>query len=216
MGIAIAILEELRKSGCLFLVTTHYPQVKAYAEETKRICNARMAFDRESLKPLYQLEVGEAGESCAFYIAKHLGMPGEMLRVASKAAYGTEQVGNMDLEKEGEFKKEFVSPIRKEKVRQNKQKEGEQFGIGDSVMVFPQKKLGIVCECVDQKGMLRVQMPDGKIQINHKRLKLHVEAEALYPEDYDFSIIFESVEDRKKRHNMGRKYSEGLEIVVEE
>lgn len=54
MGIAIAILEELRKSGCLFLVTTHYPEVKEYADKTQDILNARMTFDKETLKPTYQ------------------------------------------------------------------------------------------------------------------------------------------------------------------
>ena len=39
--------------------------------------------------------------------------------------------------------------------------------------------------------------------------KLHVRAEELYPEDYDFSIIFDSVEQRKMRHDMGRKFVEG-------
>ncbi|MDE6129539.1 MAG: DNA mismatch repair protein MutS, partial [Lachnospiraceae bacterium] len=75
MGIAIAILEELKKSGALFLVTTHYPEVKQYAEREEKMVNARMAFDKESLKPLYRLIIGEAGESCAFYIAGRLGMP---------------------------------------------------------------------------------------------------------------------------------------------
>ena len=75
MGIAIAILEELKKSGAIFLVTTHYPEVKTYAQETKGIINARMTFDKESLKPLYQLVPGEAGESCALYIARKMGMP---------------------------------------------------------------------------------------------------------------------------------------------
>lgn len=80
MGIAIAILEELRKSGCLFLVTTHYPEVKDYADKTEGIINARMTFDKETLKPTYQMVIGEAGESCAFYIADRLGMPNEMLK----------------------------------------------------------------------------------------------------------------------------------------
>ena len=56
--------------------------------------------------------------------------------------------------------------------------------------------------------MLRVQLPDKKIYINHKRVKLHVVASELYPEDYDFSIIFETVENRKKRHDMERKYTQ--------
>lgn len=89
MGIAIAILEELRKSECLFLVTTHYPEVKEYAGEHEEIENARMAFDRESLRPLYSLEIGLAGESCALYIAKKLGFPTGMLKTAARAAYGT-------------------------------------------------------------------------------------------------------------------------------
>ena len=45
MGIAISILEELRKSECLFLVTTHYPEIKEYAGKTQNIINARMTFD---------------------------------------------------------------------------------------------------------------------------------------------------------------------------
>ena len=46
MGIAIAILEELRKSGAIFLVTTHYPEVKEYAKKTEDLINARMTFDK--------------------------------------------------------------------------------------------------------------------------------------------------------------------------
>ncbi|MDE6939027.1 MAG: DNA mismatch repair protein MutS, partial [Lachnospiraceae bacterium] len=67
MGIAVAILEELKKSGAIFLVTTHYPEIKEYADKTEGVVNARMTFDRETLKPAYQMVIGEAGESCAFY-----------------------------------------------------------------------------------------------------------------------------------------------------
>ena len=97
MGIAIAILEELRKSGCLFLVTTHYPEVKDYADKTEDIVNARMTFDKETLKPTYQMVIGEAGESCAFYIADRLGMPSEMLKTA---AYGEAAVKDYQFRKE--------------------------------------------------------------------------------------------------------------------
>lgn len=90
MGIAIAILEELRKSGALFLVTTHYPEVKEYANNTEHIINARMTFDKETLSPTYQMVIGEAGESCAFYIANRLGMSDEMLKTAIIASYGEE------------------------------------------------------------------------------------------------------------------------------
>ncbi|MCI8300432.1 MAG: DNA mismatch repair protein MutS [Lachnospiraceae bacterium] len=208
MGIAIAILEELRKSKTAFLVTTHYPEVKEYAEQTEGIVNARMAFDKDTLKPTYQMVIGEAGESCAFYIADRLGMPNEMLRTAIKAAYGAQAVNTYSFQKkDSEIKKIHSQRISRIKKTKNTELPGGMFQLGDSVMVYPDKKIGIVCQTVNEKGVLRVQMPDKKIWINHKRVKLHVHAAELYPEDYDFSIIFETVEDRKIRHDMERKYT---------
>ena len=82
-------------------------------------------------------------------------------------------------------------------------------------MVLPDHKIGIVCKPVNEKGVLQVQLPNKKIWINHKRIKLHVAAQELYPEDYDFSIIFDTVENRKLRHQMGKHHMEGLQIDLE-
>ncbi len=92
-------------------------------------------------------------------------------------------------------------------------RQGAAFRRGDSVMIYPDKKIGIVCEPANEKGILRVQLPGKKIWINHKRVKLQVAAQELYPEDYDFSIIFDTVENRKLRHQMERKFVDG-EIVT--
>jgi len=213
MGIAIAILEELRKSGALFLVTTHYPDVKEYARKTDNMVNARMTFDKETLRPTYQMVIGEAGESCAFYIADRLGMPNDMLRTAIKASYGEEAVAAYHFLKEDSvINKGNVRIISKSKKKIKNTVLASKYKIGDSVMVYPDKKIGIVCMPINEKGVLRVQLPNKKIWINHKRVKLHVAASELYPEDYDFSIIFESVENRKKLHAMQRKYTD--EIVT--
>ena len=210
MGIAVAILEELKKSGALFLVTTHYPEVKVYAEQTEGIVNARMTFDKENLKPTYQMVIGEAGESCAFHIARRLGMPAGMLRRAEAAAYGAEVKGDCG---DG-LQKEFTPRIVKKKKPTVKKAKAREFRIGDSVMIYPDKKIGIVCQPENEKGVLQIQMPNKKIWINHKRVKLHVAAEELYPEDYDFSIIFDSVETRKLRHDMERKHVEGVALEL--
>lgn len=207
MGIAIAILEKLRESGANFLVTTHYPEVKEYATRSEGIINARMEFDRQTLKPTYRMVIGEAGESCAFYIADRLGMPADMLKIAVAVAYGEGAVSsysfdNKELEKTG--------PSRQISTRQKHRKHNNltgSFHIGDSVTVLPDNKIGIVCEEVNDKGVLRVQIAGRKIWINHKRVKLHIKAEELYPGDYDMSIVFDSVENRKKRHDMERKYT---------
>lgn len=210
MGIAIAILQELKKSGALFLVTTHYPEVKQYAEQEAGILNARMTFDKESLHPLYQLVLGEAGESCAFYIAQKLGMPQSMLQCAVHAAYGQEKAKDYNFQNiPKEIQKESTAVLRKKKASKKSLEEAEKYRLGDSVMVYPDKKIGIVCETLNEKGVLRVQLQGKKIWINHKRVKLLVAADELYPEDYDFSIIFDTVENRKLRHKMERKYVEG-------
>lgn len=208
MGIAIAILEQLRKSGANFLVTTHYPEVKEYAKKTADIENARMTFDKETLRPTYRMVIGEAGESCAFYIADRLGMPEEMLRTAAEAAYGKEAASKYNFRHNDEIQKKSAAKIRK--IRENHKNTSvmDEYEIGDSVMVYPDRKIGIVCEKVNDKGVLRVQIADRKIWINRKRVKLHVKAEELYPEDYDMSIVFDTVENRKIRHDMERKYTE--------
>lgn len=215
MGIAIAILEELKQSGCLYLVTTHYPEVKQYGEVTQGVCNARMAFDRETLKPKYKLEIGQSGESCAFYIAKSLGMPGRMLRRASLAAYGREEPDSLVLDETEVLARESAPSIKKDVSGKVRQDAAGAFQRGDSVMIFPERKIGIVCRTADEKGVLQVQLRNKKIWINHKRMKLHVAADQLYPADYDFSIIFDSVEDRKARHQMERKHCEGMEVRAE-
>lgn len=212
MGIATAILEELRKSGANFLVTTHYPEIKEYAAKHENIINARMTFDRETLMPTYRMVIGEAGESCAFYIADRLGMPEKMLKVAVEAAYGKDAVTGYSFKHNGNIDKTENKKIQKDNKMSSSPKLKAQFRIGDSVMVYPDKKIGIVCEPENEKGVLRVQIAGRKIWINHKRVKLHVSADELYPEDYDFSIIFDSVHDRKVRHDMERKYTE--EIII--
>lgn len=231
MGIAVAILERLRESGCLFLVTTHYPEVKTYALQKPEILSARMAFDRLDLKPLYRLEMGKTGNSCALYIAKRLGMPADMLALAAKEAYG--EIGaelRRELELDGDtgenvngrdaslrFREkpspEALPRIRKIEAHAVAREGAGGFVRGDSVTVLPEGSIGIVAEPADRQGFVLVQIKKEKLRVNYKRLKLKVAAKELYPEDYDFSIVFDTVEDRKARHRMSKKHQEGLEIV---
>lgn len=157
--------------------------------------------------PQEGMVIGEAGESCAFYIADRLGMPSDMLNTAVRAAYGKEALDLYSFTNEGLIKSKSTGKIRRTKKNHKKYDISDMYKIGDSVIVYPEKKIGIVCEEINEKGVLRVQIAGKKIWINHKRVKLYVKAEELYPEDYDMSIVFDSVENRKVRHDMGRKYT---------
>lgn len=219
MGIAVAILEELRNSGTLFLVTTHYPEVKEYADRYSDVVNARMEFDRKSLKPLYRLKVGEAGESCALSIAKRLGFPGKMLCQAANEAYGRKSEAVIEAlhlkDKQEGLRREKSPSIQKLQQKKEKNEAVRKFVTGDSVTVLPEGEIGIVVRPADENGSVLVQVKKEKKLVSHKRLKLKVAASELYPEDYDFSIIFETVENRKRRHKMGKGYQEDLVIKTE-
>ena len=228
MGIAIAILEELQLNGCLFLATTHYPEIKEYANVTEGLVNAKMAFDRESLKPLYKLEIGEAGESCALYIAKRLGLPKRMLERAYQEAYckgsnlKNNSIDTAFLETDEEVltinaqKPIIPNSIIKEQPKKSINTHSLRFNIGDSVVVYPQKKIGIVCQKANEKGEVGIQIQKRKLLVNHKRLQLKAAASELYPEDYDFSIIFDTVANRKARHQMDKGYQSNLKIIYDE
>ena len=265
MGIGIAILEELLRKNCLFIATSHYPEIKTFAQETKGLVNARMAFDKQTLLPLYRLEIGEAGESCALYIASRLGLPKRLVQRARRAAYeenqphGSRQTGythntpgkqalvnaypypqdktekaqnpeescptfgeNNNLSgREGLNKEQSIAEglvehvagkgsTEKHIVREDftgehgdeqNRTQGEQaaeglknrikaeppkkpaeaprcmrFNIGDSVLVYPQKDIGIVYRKANEKGEVGVQVKNIKLLVNHKRLKLQVPA----------------------------------------
>ena len=211
MGIAIAVLEELRKRGCMFLVTTHYPQVKNYAEQNEDILSARMAFDQESLQPLYRMEMGKSGESCALYIAERLGLRPHLLERAYQEVYGKRP--NTVPAKEA--MKPPVSKLVRTVQPKNAFDPSTKFSMGDCVMVLPEKETGVVYRAADQNGNVVVQVKGVKRLIRHTRLQLQVAAAELYPPDYDFSIVFDTVENRKARKILGKRHDPALTIKYE-
>lgn len=211
MGIAIAILETLRQSGCFFMVTTHYPEVKTYVQQAEGVLSARMAFDEETLRPLYRLEVGKIGRSCALEIVKRLGMPPELIDTAREIVHkGTSALKARPFpplpRRSGKLKRAPVASSRRE----------INYQMGDSVLVMPDKEKGIVYLPANEQGDVVVQIKGVKRPVRHTRLRLLVPASELYPEDYDFSIVFDSVENRKARHTMDRKYDASATIVYRE
>jgi DNA mismatch repair protein MutS2 len=78
-AIGRAVVERLLASGCLAMVTTHLGALKALGYELKRVDNAAVQFDVDSLKPTYELRIGEPGNSNAIAIASRLGMPKRMV-----------------------------------------------------------------------------------------------------------------------------------------
>jgi DNA mismatch repair protein MutS2 len=95
-AIALAILENIELKGVFGIITTHYTNLKFYAEKVNGAINGAMLFDVANIQPLYKLEVGLPGNSFAFELARKIGLPEHIIRVAEANA-GT---GYVDMEKQ--------------------------------------------------------------------------------------------------------------------
>ena len=210
-GLAAAILEELLRRSCFFLVTTHDPQIKQWAEQTAHVISARMAFDRASLMPLYRLELGKSGKSCAIEIARRLGMDEGLLERARQVADHGPGTGP---ESHRRFMR--IPATRLQRLSVKTEGSFERFSMGDSVLLFPDKKNAIVYKPADDDGNVVIQLQGRKLTVRHNRLKLLVPASQLYPPDYDFSIVFDTVANRKAAHTMERKFDPDAVIVLKD
>lgn len=76
---AEVILEELARKHAMGIVTTHYLNLKVMANKTPGIINGAMAFDEQSLMPLYKLIVGKPGSSYTFAIAQRIGLDKKLI-----------------------------------------------------------------------------------------------------------------------------------------
>ena len=65
------------------VITTHYTNIKHFAEQTKGVVNGAMLYDRGAMKPLFQLSIGQAGSSFAIEIARQTGLGEKIIQYAS-------------------------------------------------------------------------------------------------------------------------------------
>jgi DNA mismatch repair protein MutS2 len=239
-ALAIAILEHLYEKGALTVASTHYPELKHYALAKAGFKNGSMAFDRENLRPLYRLILGQSGESNALWIAEKLGMAPELLNRARRelaecrgeCCQGDGSSDNYcqknrlpdtaqfpDLEDSGlpenSIGPKFTAPVEPpeaEAVRTvpPKKQAERPLQVGDLVNIPFMDEKGIVCTLPDAKGRLRVLIKGKKIEVAVKRVNLQIPAEQLYPEDYDLDIVLLSKEDRRLKKKIAKGKAHGI------
>lgn len=112
-ALAQAIIEYLIKKGCISIITTHYSKLKSFAYENENINLASVAFDKNTLSPLYTLNMGVGGSSHALLIAKRLGLNSKILEEANDIIKG-KKTENIDFINKLNEEKEIVLNLKNE------------------------------------------------------------------------------------------------------
>ena len=82
-AIAEAVLDKFCKQGAYGVITTHYQNLKHFADSHEGVVNGAMLYDRHEMKALFQLAIGRPGSSFAIEIARKIGLPEEVIKEAS-------------------------------------------------------------------------------------------------------------------------------------
>lgn len=93
-AIAQAILKQMNLKHMWGVITTHYQNLKHFAEDTEGLINGSMLYDRHLMRPLFKLSIGNPGSSFALEIARKIGLP-EVILADAEQIVGSEYV-NMD------------------------------------------------------------------------------------------------------------------------
>lgn len=79
-AIAESVLKQFCRKNAYGIITTHYQNLKHFAESHEGVVNGAMLYDRQQMKALFQLSIGNPGSSFAIEIARKIGLPEEVIR----------------------------------------------------------------------------------------------------------------------------------------
>lgn len=83
-AIAEAVLKRFNAKKTFGVITTHYQNLKHFAEDHEGVVNGAMLYDRHEMRALFQLQIGNPGSSFAVEIARKIGLPEEVIADASE------------------------------------------------------------------------------------------------------------------------------------
>jgi len=83
-AIAEALLHRFNEKQSFGIITTHYQNLKIFAENHEGVVNGAMLYDRHEMQPLFKLSIGQPGSSFAIDIARKIGLPEDVIAEASE------------------------------------------------------------------------------------------------------------------------------------
>ena len=154
-ALAISIIEELRKKNCIVMSTTHYRELKGYAETTEGVMNASCEFDTETLAPTYKLITGRPGSSNAFVISSKLGLAKHILENA-KSRMSSDELNYEALIAKAEAETKRATALASENDRLNIELKAEKARLEEENAKLKQSKTKILNDMrAEQKRLLQ-------------------------------------------------------------
>ena len=140
-AIAQSLLHRFNERKAFGIITTHYQNLKHYANEHEGVINGAMLYDRHEMQPLFQLSIGNPGSSFAVEIARKIGLPEEVIAEASEIV-GSDYI-NMDkylqdISRDKRYWERKRDEIRRERKRIEELSEKYQSSLDE---ISAQKKL---------------------------------------------------------------------------
>ncbi len=173
-ALAVAIIEKLRRNGAKIAATTHYPEIKVYALDTKGVQNASCEFDVATLKPTYRLITGIPGRSNAFLISEKLGLKADVIDRAKE--YISEENNRFE---------EVVSELNA--TRQNLEAEREK-------AAQTREELERIKRQAEENARLLLENTEKEINKTKERAKVLIEEIRVKGE-----IVFEELDDLRRK-----------------
>ena len=168
-AIAQALLQKLNNLQVNGVITTHFTNLKLFADETPGIVNGAMLYDRGEMRPLFRLEVGRPGSSFAIEIAHKIGLPNDVIEEA-KRIVGSDYV-NMDKYLQDISRDKRYWEQKREKVhQQEKQLEQKAQEYDEKQRELKQKRQEVMQKARDEASNL-LQQANARIEKTIKDIK---------------------------------------------
>lgn len=191
-ALAIAIMEEFYQQGSILITTTHYGEIKRFAELHPDFITAAMEFDAQHLTPKYRLLIGQTGESNALWIAKKMALSDQIIAKAQN--YFTSRQYQLE-------KKHFKTKTTKKQAQSAKE---ITYHKGDKVFLLEQQKSALIYQEIPFSDNVTVYLENQFIEVPKRRITLEFRAAELYPADYEVENLFEDFKARKERRDIDR------------
>ncbi len=204
-AIAEATLERFNRNMAFGVITTHYTNLKLYADATEGIVNGAMLYDRQHLQPLFQLNIGNPGSSFAVEIARKIGLPEDLIAEASEMVGADRMDYDKHLQDIARDKRYWENKRRE--IRLKEKKLEETLGKYEAEMSSIEKQRKEITQKAKSEAQNLLTESNAKIENTIRQIK---EAQA---EKEKTKEVRKELEDFKKQLSLTLSEGEGKPLL---